>query len=127
MSKRVLFEFFNKSVYIVQKAGDIEPLRTMFDTLPASDTMACLPDPLKISVITNQKCATGSAIVCIVAAPWHVPLVDTIVVELQNAGNINTVRAWHTIHTISTRYDRVLLHKLCRFVKELFLTFVQRS
>ena len=46
------------------------------------------------------------------------PFVDTFVIVEQNSGYVDSVRAWHTILAIITRYGRVLHHEVGRVEKK---------
>lgn len=105
---------------------DVDALRTVGRTLVAPDTVAGLAELRHAAVVTDKESAAGTAVVLVLTAAGHIPLVDTFVVMQQDGGYVYSVRTRHTILAVVARDGLILHHQVCRFLQEGELIFRQR-
>lgn len=106
--------------------GDVDALRTVGRTLVAPDAVAGLAELRHAAVVTDKESAAGTAVVLVLTAAGHIPLVDTFVVMQQDGGYVYSVRTRHTILAVVARDGLILHHQVCRFLQEGELIFRQR-
>ena len=96
----LLLKILNEAVDALQLTWNVNPLRTMLDTLLAVYTMVCLSQFGHRTVVAYEECPTRFAVVRVLRCEWHTSLVDTFVKMQQYSRNVQPIRAGHAIFAI---------------------------
>ena len=110
----ILFQLLHKLIDSCELLRDVDILRTMRITLSAVDAMVSLTKCRNRAVVADEVYATCLLVVLRFLALWHITLVHSLGVVGEDAWDVNTIRARHTILTIVARYGRVADDKICR-------------
>mgnify|MGYP007066027048 CR=1 FL=1 len=92
-----LFELLDVTVNTVHLIGDLDILRAMLHALAATDTMVRLAQLWHRAVVAHKKRPAGTPILGVLHPLREVTLIDTAVVMGEYSGDIDTIRAGHTI------------------------------
>lgn len=90
---RILFKLFHKCIYTLHLSENVNILWTMMDTLVATDAVTRLTQARHTPVITDEKCATRSAVLFALRRRGHIALIDTFVIMGKDSGYIKPVGA----------------------------------
>ena len=111
----ILLQLLHKLIDSCELLRDVDILRTMWITLTAVYAMISLTKRRNRAVVADEVDATCLFVVLRLLALWYVTLVLALVVVGEDAWDINTVRARHTILAVVARHGRVADDKICRF------------
>ena len=109
--RRLPAQILDIFVYAAHLRGNVDSLRTVRAALVAARALARLTQLRDGAVVAHEKRAAGFEVVFVDIAFGRGTLVNTLVVVKQNRGNVERVRARHTIFAVVARY-RVELHHL---------------
>ena len=105
-------------VNLAHAAAYLDLLRAVRLTLLAPYTPRCLSHLRHRSVVADKESAPSLGIARILTIPWHIIIVDTLIVVEKNSWNINTIRAGHAILAVVARHGWVLLHNVSCLLQE---------
>ena len=110
----ILLQLLHKLIDSCELLRDVDILRAMRITLTAVYAMISLTKRRNRAVVADEVDATCLLIVLCLLALRHITLVHALVVVGEDAWDVNTVRARHTILAVVARYGRVADDKICR-------------
>ena len=96
----------------VQFIRNVDALRTVRNTLVASDAVTGLTESWHTAVVAYQKCLTGFALILGLRIFRNVSFVHTFVIVEQYSRNVETIWTWHAVFAVVARNCRELHHQI---------------
>lgn len=81
----------------MQLIWNLDSLRAVDHALAAADAMVGLAESRDCLIIACEVQPAGLPVTRILSIRSHGPLSNAFVVMLEDSGNINAVRTWHTV------------------------------
>ena len=106
---------------------DVDALRAMLHTLAATGAVVGLPQLRHRTIVAYQIGAPHLFISLVLAALWHIALVDALVIMQQYSRNVDSVGARHAILAVVARNRRVFQHQLRRLFQIVIILLSQRD
>ena len=110
----ILFQLLHKLIDSCELLRDVDILRAMWITLSAVYAMISLTKRRNRAVVADEVYPASLLVVLRFLALWYITLVHALVVVGEDAWDINTIRARHTILAVVARHGRIADDKVCR-------------
>ena len=118
-----LFELFNKLVYALQLARNVNLLRTMAHALAALDAMVCLTELGNTTIVADEEGTTSLLVVLCLLTFRYISGVDTFVIVNKDGRNVKAIGARHTIFAVVAIDGGIALDECRCFTFEPLLFF----
>ena len=122
-----MLEFLDKAVDALHLARNVNLLRAMSYALVAFGAMICLSKLWHAAVVADKEGATRFRVVLRLLTLRHVASIYTFIIMYEDAWDVETIRAWHTVLAVVTINRGVALdERRCFSFEPLLLFFGQR-